>query len=90
MTTTARPVDTHELRLRLESPAPPLVVDVRTAAEFETAHIPGSHNVPLDVIASRRDDLLDRVGDDVVFVCHSGARAARAEHLLRADPSAPR
>lgn len=90
MTTSARPVGAHELRQRLESPAPPLLLDVRTPAEFETAHLPGSHNVPLDVITSRRDDLVDRVGADVVFVCRTGARASRAEQLLRADFAAPR
>ncbi|WP_196772516.1 rhodanese-like domain-containing protein, partial [Mycobacterium colombiense] len=42
-----------ELRKLLESPTAPRVVDVRTPAEFETAHIADSHNVPLDVLENR-------------------------------------
>ncbi len=47
-----------ELRRRLASLAPPTVLDVRTPAELETAHIAGSHNVPLDVLRVRLDDVV--------------------------------
>ena len=60
----------------------PLVVDVRTAGEFRTVHIPGSRNVPLPTLREHRDELLPHLDGDVVLVCRSGARAARAEELL--------
>ena len=33
------------------------VLDVRTPAEFETSHIPGAHNVPLDTLHEHREEL---------------------------------
>jgi rhodanese-related sulfurtransferase len=58
------------------------IVDVRSPAEFEAAHIPGSYNVPLDQLPERRDELRSLEGA-VVLVCRSGARARQAELLLR-------
>jgi rhodanese-related sulfurtransferase len=55
---------------------------VRTPAEFETSHIAGAHNVPLDVVRERRAEIIDRLSGDVVFVCRSGQRAAQAAELL--------
>jgi rhodanese-related sulfurtransferase len=78
-------VSAAELRTRLQSPTPPTLLDVRTPAEFETAHIPGAVNVPLDVIRDRRGDIADRLHGDVVYVCKSGQRAAQAEEVLRAS-----
>jgi len=53
------------------------LLDVRTSAEFESAHITGSHNVPLDMLD---DHLLDLVAVDapVVLICQSGGRATQA------------
>ena len=60
------------------------LLDVRSPAEFETAHIPGSVNVPLDVVRSRAADVaegLDR-RSPVVLVCQSGVRALEALRAL--------
>jgi rhodanese-related sulfurtransferase len=59
------------------------LLDVRTPAEFEIAHIAGAYNVPLDVVRERTAEITDRLSGDVVFVCHSGQRAAQAADLLR-------
>ncbi len=58
------------------------VLDVRTPAEFETMHIPGSYNVPLDTLREHRDELSAHLDDDVVLVCRSGVRATQAEQAL--------
>lgn len=58
------------------------LLDVRTPAEFESAHIPGSYNVPLDQLPEHRDELRG-VGTPMVLVCRSGSRARQAERLLR-------
>lgn len=60
----------------------PRLLDVRTPGEFRTAHIPGSYNVPLDTLREHRAELLRHLDEDVVLVCRSGARAARAEEAL--------
>lgn len=76
-------IDSAELNRRLASAAPPRVLDVRTPGEFETVHMPGSYNVPLDLLREHRDEILAHVDEDVVLVCRSGQRAAQAEETLR-------
>lgn len=76
-------VDTHELRERLNSSAAPRLIDVRTPAEFETAHIPGAYNVPLDLLREHRDEIVKHLDQDVVLICKSGQRAAQADDTLR-------
>ncbi|MGF1655297.1 MAG: rhodanese-like domain-containing protein [Actinomycetales bacterium] len=58
------------------------VLDVRTPAEFETVHIPGSYNVPLDTLTEHREELSQHLGSDVVLVCRSGFRAGQAGRTL--------
>ncbi len=67
---------------RLRSDDPGIrILDVRTGGEFETAHIPGSYNVPLDTLAEHARDLAN-VSHPVVLVCQSGARATQAHAKL--------
>jgi rhodanese-related sulfurtransferase len=85
MTTTStepRRLDAATLRERLDTTEAPRVLDVRTPAEFETAHIPGAYNVPLDTLREHRGELRRHLDEDVVLVCRSGARAAQAEQAL--------
>lgn len=86
VTTAQKPstVDSHQLTERLAAPAPPRLLDVRTPAEFETAHIPGSYNVPLDLLREHRDEIMAHLDEEVVLVCRSGQRAGQAEETLRA------
>jgi rhodanese-related sulfurtransferase len=85
MTTTAtqaRRLDVQTLQERLATDTAPRVLDVRTPAEFETSHIPGAYNVPLDTLREHRGELRRHLDEDVVLVCRSGARAAQAEEAL--------
>ena len=75
-------VDVAILRHRLTTADAPRILDVRTPAEFETAHIPGSYNVPLDLLREHRGELSRHLDEDVVLVCRSGGRAGQAEHAL--------
>lgn len=59
-----------------------LLLDVRTAAEFESAHIPGSVNVPLALIEKHPEDLSAHINEETIIICRSGARAQRAQKLL--------
>jgi rhodanese-related sulfurtransferase len=59
------------------------LLDVRTPAEFESAHIPGSCNLPLDQLPEQAKALHGKVSAPLVLVCRSGARARQAEMLLR-------
>jgi rhodanese-related sulfurtransferase len=75
-------VDAAALRGWTASDAAPRILDVRGPGEFQTMHIPGSYNVPLDTLREHRDELQRHVADDVVLVCHSGMRAQQAERAL--------
>lgn len=75
-------LDVATLRDWVSSRDAPRVLDVRTAAEFAAVHIPGSYNIPLDLLREHRDELSRHLEQDVVLVCRSGARAGHAEILL--------
>ena len=77
-------IDSADLQSLSESPAPPRIIDVRTPGEFDSVHIPGAYNVPLDLLREHRDEILAHIDEDVVLVCRSGQRAAQAEGTLRA------
>jgi rhodanese-related sulfurtransferase len=58
------------------------LLDVRTASEFENAHIAGAYNVPLDQLHEHAAEVRAAAGQ-VVLICQSGRRAQKAEALLR-------
>ncbi len=64
----------------LQAPRPPLLVDVRTHAEWRLKHIPGAAHVPLQHLAERLEQIpRDRT---VVAYCQGGYRSAIAVSLL--------
>ncbi|MFG1752122.1 rhodanese-like domain-containing protein [Streptosporangium sandarakinum] len=89
MTTAANPetpaaLDVASLRHLLESGRTPRLIDVRTPGEFETAHIPGSRNVPLDLLREHRAELRAHLDEQTVLVCLSDRRATQAGQDLAA------
>lgn len=76
-------IDPQNLSELLDSATPPRVLDVRTPGEFESAHIAGAYNVPLNLLQEHRDEIIKHLDEDVVLVCRSGQRAAQAEETLR-------
>jgi rhodanese-related sulfurtransferase len=75
-------LDVAALRGLLDSPRPPRLIDVRSPGEFESVHVAGAYNVPLDTLREHRDELLRHLDEDVVLVCRSGNRARQAESML--------
>ncbi len=59
------------------------LLDVRTPGEYESAHIAGAYNVPLDTLGEHAEEIRAAAGAAVVLVCQSGARARRAEEVLK-------
>src|SRR5688500_7133580 len=59
------------------------LLDVRTPGEFDTEHIAGAYNVPLDTLGEHGAEIRAAVAAPVVLVCRSGQRARRAEDALR-------
>jgi len=56
-----------------------VIVDVRSAGEFASGHIPGSVNMPLEELSFRGDELK---GKTVITCCRSGNRSGMALHIL--------
>ncbi|MEU7865283.1 rhodanese-like domain-containing protein [Dactylosporangium sp. NPDC049140] len=81
-TGTPASLDVATLQHLIATGSAPRLIDVRTPAEFETAHIPGSYNVPLDLLREHRDELRAHLDEQVVLVCRSGQRATQAEQAL--------
>lgn len=77
-------VEPQALYERLESADPELLVlDVRTAGEFDEGHIPGALNIPHDALGARIAELGSAGQRDVVVYCRSGRRAALALAVLK-------
>lgn len=79
-------VSASELASVLGTAGAPFLVDVREPDEYAGWSIPGAHNLPLSVLESAGDASLSAVprAGQVVVVCASGRRSARAAELLRA------
>lgn len=69
------------LASKLKAEKPPLVLDVRTAAEREDSYIKGSKHVPLISLIEQEEHLpRDR---EIVIQCATGFRSAIAASILR-------
>src|SRR5699024_5143784 len=83
-TTNITTVEPEVLRQWITDNEDLVVLDVRSAAEFESVHIRGSYNVPLQLVSEHTDQLAERLGGRVVLVCQSGVRAEQARQRLGA------
>lgn len=68
-----------EIQEYLENGA--VVIDVRTVAEYEDGHVPGSKNIVLDTIPERVEEI-KALGKNFIAVCRSGARSGSATDFL--------
>ncbi|WP_067133678.1 rhodanese-like domain-containing protein [Microtetraspora malaysiensis] len=75
-------VDVTTARALIESNSDVLVVDVRTPAEFETAHINGAINLPLDQVDAHLRQIVADAGGTMLLICQSGNRATQAQKKL--------
>lgn len=57
------------------------IVDVRSSWEFETEHIPGAKNIPLEEIPNKVDDF-KILQTPIILYCHSGNRSSMAVSFL--------
>ena len=59
------------------------MVDVRTAREFASGHLPGAANIPLDELAARIAAAVPDKSTPVLVHCLSGTRSAMACRTLK-------
>ena len=70
-----------ELKAKLDRGEKFQLIDVREQFEWDICHIPGARLIPLGQLPSRMSELDS--ADEIVLQCKSGARSARALHLLQ-------
>lgn len=80
-------IDPAELSARQASGSAPVVIDVRSAAEYREGHIPGALNIPFDQVAERISEVDAPQG--VALYCMMGPRARRGESALLAAGYTP-
>ena len=61
-----------------------VILDVRSTGEYNTGHIKGSINIPVDVLKNNLDKLKDK-NKTVITCCASGIRSASARHILQSN-----
>jgi rhodanese-related sulfurtransferase len=59
------------------------LLDVRTPGEYDSVHIRGAYNVPLNTLGEHADEIRATVDEPVVLICQSGNRARQAELALK-------
>jgi hydroxyacylglutathione hydrolase len=76
-------IDPNELASRVAGAQPPLILDVRNAAEYAGEHIPGSLHIPYGDLADRCDELpRDRA---IAAICRGGKRSGLAASILQRE-----
>jgi rhodanese-related sulfurtransferase len=59
-----------------------VVLDVRSAREYRSGHIPGALHIPHSKVAGHLDELRAHEDCDIVIYCESGVRARIAQNTL--------
>jgi phage shock protein E len=59
-----------------------IIIDVRTSGEYNSGHISGSTNVPLDKIKSKIKKI-ENLKKPVIFCCASGMRSSQATSIAK-------
>jgi glyoxylase-like metal-dependent hydrolase (beta-lactamase superfamily II)/rhodanese-related sulfurtransferase len=74
----------EEVKALLESPDPPLLLDVREAAEYtgELGHVPGSRLIPLADLPARAGELEAHRDRWIIAICRAGVRSTTAAAIL--------
>ncbi len=78
-------IDVKELHGLLESSDDIVLIDVRTDAEYERGHVPGTVHIPMEVLMSSTEALAPYAGKPVHLICQSGGRSARVAQRITQD-----
>jgi rhodanese-related sulfurtransferase len=77
------PIPNQTLLQAIEDGTAPIILDVRTAREYEAGHVPGAIRVPYHAVWVRRAHIPARIEDRLVVYCSHGLRAGMAALQLR-------
>jgi rhodanese-related sulfurtransferase len=77
------PLEPRVLLAEIERGAAPVILDVRSRAEYESGHVPGALHVPFWLVRSTIPRLHLRPDTPLVVYCGHGPRAYMAGAALR-------
>lgn len=61
-----------------------IILDVRTKGEFQSGHIKGALNIPVDQLRNNLNKLKDK-NKVIITCCASGIRSASAKNILKSN-----
>lgn len=73
-----RTIDVPTLKQEREAGSVPVLVDVRTPAEYARGHVPGTVHIPLNTLPARASELDAYKSGPVYLICQAGGRSAQA------------
>ncbi|HLE12567.1 MAG: hypothetical protein A2504_03790 [Bdellovibrionales bacterium RIFOXYD12_FULL_39_22] len=77
-------ISTAELKNKMASKENLVILDVRTADEYRSGHIPGAVLVPLGDLSTQVPKIKKDYADkNICVICHSGARSLSASIMLK-------
>jgi rhodanese-related sulfurtransferase len=74
-------VDVGEARGLIAEKTGLVILDVRTVSEFESGHLEGAINIPVEVLSSHLSGL--NQNDELLVYCRTGNRSTTAVGILR-------
>jgi len=78
--------DADTLQEQLQQNPDIRMIDVRSPAEHEAVHIPGTYNIPMNALDEHGPRIRKNVRDPIVFVCLSGKRATQVQEKVSSHP----
>lgn len=75
-------ISPKEAKERLESEDDIILLDVRTVEEYEEGHIPEATLIPLSILESEVEDIIQDKEVPIFVYCRSGRRSLEAVKLL--------
>ncbi|MDA0671211.1 MAG: rhodanese-like domain-containing protein [Bacteroidetes bacterium] len=77
-------INVDELKKKLDAKEDVFVLDVREQHEYELSNI-GAELIPLDQLSERVDEIEQHKLKEVIVMCRSGGRSARACQVLQGE-----
>ena len=74
-------VDVGEARDLIAEKADLVILDVRTIPEFDSGHLEGAINIPVEELSQRLSELNQK--DELLVYCKTGNRSTTAVRILR-------
>ena len=75
-------ITVQELKAKIDAGQTPLMIDVREPHEWDMDHLEGVRKISLGILPVQLPGLDEFKDQEIVLICRSGARSARATGLL--------